>query len=225
MLERIRHCAMPAGEVECQGAWLRQSGEMRFAPGRPWLPFDAEQRFTGSGIDFCWHASMKMGPLVRARVVDSFEGGKGALTAKVFGFLPVARARGLATDVGEALRGLAELPWRPFAFREMPCIAWEAVGQEKLRATFDDGSTQAAVEFEVDENGHVLGGSAACRPRIVAKSVVDTPWSGAFREYWMFDGVRVPTVAEATWHLREGPFTYWRGRVADYRIVRRDPVL
>jgi hypothetical protein len=219
LLERIRHCAMPDGAAACQGTWLRQEGEMRFAPDRPWLPFTAEQWFPGSGIDFRWLASVRMAPLVRARVVDSFEGGHGLLTAHVLGFIPVAKSRGPATDKGEAMRGLAELPWRPFAFREASGITWEAVGPHKLRAAFDDARTQAAVEFDIDDEGHVLGGSAPGRPRVVGKSVIETPWSGRFGEYRTFDRIRVPTVAEVSWLLPGGPFTYWRGRIVEFRLV------
>jgi hypothetical protein len=49
---------------------------------------------------------------------------------------------------------------------------------------------------------------------------VGTAWSGAFAEYRTFDGLRVSTVAEVTWHLSEGPFTYWRGRVVEFRVLR-----
>jgi hypothetical protein len=220
LLERIRHCAMPAGPIECRGTWLRQEGEMRFAPDRPWLPFTAEQWFTGSGIDFRWQAWVRMTPLVHARVVDALKGGRGMLTARVFGFVPVARSRGPATDRGEALRGLAELPWRPYAFREAPCFTWETMETDKLRVTFDDGGTHTAIEFEVDSEGHVLGGSASSRPRMAGKAVVETPWSGRFGEYRMFDCIRVPTLAEVTWHLPEGPFTYWRGRIREFRVLR-----
>lgn len=219
-LERIRNYAMPGGTFECRGTWLRQEGEMRFAPDSPWLPFSAEQWFLGSGIDFRWQAWVRMAPLVHTRVVDSFEGGKGKLTARIFGLVPVARSRGTATDKGEALRGLAELPWRPFAFREGPFLTWETVETNKLRVAFDDGRTQAQIEFEVDGEGHVRGGGAASRPRMVGKSLVETPWSGTFGEYRMFDRVRVPTVAEAIWHLPEGPFTYWRGRIIEFRVLR-----
>lgn len=220
LLERVRHFAMPEGSVECRGAWLRQRGEMRFASDRPWLPFEAEQWLEGSGVDFRWLAQVRMAPLVRARVIDSFEHGLGALTAKVFGIVPVVRARGPATDVAEALRGLAELPWRPFAFREAPRLHWEAARPDELRVTFDDGRTRAALVLEVDGEGRVLGASASSRPRLVGKSVQDTPWSGAFGEYRTFDRLRVPTTAEVTWHLPEGPFTYWRGRVVDLRVLR-----
>jgi hypothetical protein len=105
LLERIRRCAMPDGTFECQGTWLQQEGEMRFTPNRPWLPFRAKQRFPGTGIDFRWEAQVRIAPSVRAHVIDSFEGGRGMLTARVLGFVPVARSRGPATDKGEAMRG------------------------------------------------------------------------------------------------------------------------
>ena len=178
LLERIRNGAMPGGALECKGTWVRQEGEMRLGPDRPWLPFTAEQWFPGNGIDFHW------------------------------------------TDKGEAMRGLAELPWRPFAFRERLGLAWKTTGTNKVRAAFDDGKTQAAVEFEVDDDGHVLGGFAPDRPRGTGKSVIETAWSGVFTNYRMFDGVRVPSTAEASWNLDEGPFTYWRGRVTEFRVIR-----
>lgn len=220
LLERIRRFSMPGGPIDCRGTWLRQVGEMRFAPARPWMPFEAEQWFEGSGIDFRWQARVRMGPLVRARVIDSFEHGRGFLVARVFGVIPVARARGPETDLGEAMRGLAELPWRPFAFRNGPPLAWEAHGSNRLGARFDDGRTRVAVEFEVDEDGCVRGMSVPKRPRGMGKTTVETPWSGRFSEYRVFDGLRVPTAGEVWWSLPEGPFTYWRGRVRELRVLK-----
>jgi hypothetical protein len=220
LLERIRRYAMPDGPFECRGTWLRQVGEMRFAPGRRWMPFTAEQWFEGSGIGFRWKAWMRMMRFVPTRVIDSFDRGRGMMTASVLGFVPIARSRGRATDRGEAMRTLAELPWHPFAFRGAVSLAWEITNAEKLRATFDDGRTKAAVEFDVDGEGRVLGASAFSRPRIVGKSRVETGWSGSFGEYGAFDCLRVPSTAEASWNLPEGPFTYWRGRITDFRFLR-----
>jgi len=221
LLDRIRRFSMPAGSIDCGGTWLRQIGEMRFAPDRPWMPFEAEQWFEGSGVDFRWRARVRMAPLVRASVVDSFEHGRGRLVARVFGVIPVARARGPETDRGEALRGLAELPWRPFAFRDGPPFAWEARGANRLGATFDDGGTRAGVEFDVDDEGRVRGMSVPKRPRGVGKVSVETPWAGRFSEYRVFEGLRVPTTAEVWWSLPEGQFTYWRGRVTVLRVLPR----
>jgi hypothetical protein len=220
LVERVRQFALPQGGLEYSGTWIRQRGEIRLAPNRPWLPFEAEQSFDGPGIDFRWHARVRMAPLVHAHVVDSFERGAGALVARVFRVLPVARARGPETDTGEASRGLAELPWRPFAFGCARGVAFEGVSQQRLRATFDDGKTRAMVEFDVDGEGRVLSVTAPRRPRMVGKAVVDTAWSATFAEYQAFESVRVPTAAEVTWHLPEGAFTYWRGEVTELRLVR-----
>jgi hypothetical protein len=73
---------------------------------------------------------------------------------------------------------------------------------------------------QVDADGRELAVTAPNRPRLVGKSVVDTAWSGRVSEYQTFGRLRVPTVAEATWHLPEGPFTYWRGRVTDFKTLR-----
>ena len=105
LLDRIRRFAIPEGPVECRGTWLRQEGEMSFAPDRPWLSFTAEQWFEGDGIDFRWRASVRMAPLVHARTCGLVRAGDRVLTARLFGVIPVANARGPETDTGEALRG------------------------------------------------------------------------------------------------------------------------
>jgi hypothetical protein len=114
------------------------------------------------------------------------------------------------------MRGLAELPWRPFAFRDGPPLAWEASEPNRLRVSFGD----AAVDFDVDADGRVVGGTAPNRPRIVGKTFVETPWVGSFGEYKTVEGLTVPTVAEVSWLLPEGPFMCWRGRVVEFRVLR-----
>jgi hypothetical protein len=219
ILARIRRFAMPAGSEGCGGTCLRQVGKMRLAEDRPWMPFLANQSFLGDGIEFRWRARVRVAPLLWARVEDAFQGGRGVLEATVFGLLPVARSRGPATDVGEAMRGLAELPFRPSAFREGGGIEWKAGGEDRLSATIQVGPTRATVEFEVDAEGRVLGCHAARRPRLVGKELVETGWRGEFARYRELDGLRVPTLAEVAWELPEGRFSYFRGRVVAFRRV------
>jgi len=89
LLERIRRFAMSDNTVQCRGTWLRQVGEMRFAPDRPWFPFEAEQWLEGDGVEFRWKARARMAPLLRATITDAFQGGRGRLVARLFGVLPV----------------------------------------------------------------------------------------------------------------------------------------
>jgi Family of unknown function (DUF6544) len=209
---------MPDGPVQCREASLRQSGEIRLRADRPWLRLKAEQRFTAKGIDFRWRGRVRIATVLLLSVEDGFQAGHGLLGIRLFGIVPLSRFRGPQLDRGEALRGIAEMPWRPWGFAEQPGIAWTAAAGGKLRASYDDGATRCSAEFDVDAEGRVLACRAPDRPRTVRNESVDTPWSGTFADYAFFGGVRVPTRAEVAWHLPEGEFTYFRAEITGYRV-------
>jgi len=215
VLERIRRFAMPEGEVAPREIVFRQEGEMRLAPDAPWRPFRAEQRMAGDALDFRWRAWFWMAPLAPFRVIDAFENGSGRLAVTALGVLPVARGRGLDFDRGEIQRGLAELPWRPFAIGRMPHVIWESPNGRTLSTTYDDGRVRASADLEIDDTGRVTSGSAL-RVRLVGKTPVETPWRGTFGGWRRFGRVQIPTDAEVAWILPEGPFPYWRGRIVSF---------
>ena len=223
LLERVRRFATPDGPVAYRGFQLRQAGEIRMAPDKPWLPFEAEQWLDAAGLDFRWTARARMARVLPVTVVDAFERGHGLLSVRIAGIIPVARAQGPQVDRGEVMRALAEMPWRPSGFSSSgnaPQLAWSAPSPQTLRATFDDGSTRCYVDLGVDAEGRVLNAGAPDRPRGMGKTSVATPWRGTFAEYKSFDGFRVPTLAEVAWVLPDGPFTYFRGRAMDFRVIR-----
>jgi hypothetical protein len=74
------------------------------------------------------------------------------------------------------------------------------------------------VRLLFDAAGDIVGMSTDGRPRVVGKRVVDTPWSGVFGEYRVFNGVRLPATGEVSWLLADGPFTYFRGRVTGWSV-------
>jgi hypothetical protein len=52
------------------------------------------------------------------------------------------------------------------------------------------------------------------------RMIMKRPFAAIVWREGMFDRIRVPTLAEVTWHLPEGPFTYWRGRIKEFRVLR-----
>jgi len=229
LLERVRRFAMPDGSVACRGFHLQQSGEIRLAPDKPWLPFEAEQWFAAAGLDFRWTARARLARILPVTVVDAFERGHGLLSVRIAGIIPVARAQGPQVDRGEVMRALAEMPWRPAGFlpssSNAPQLAWSVPSStmrapDTLRAAFDDGRTRCYVDLEVDAEGRVLSAGAPDRPRGMGKTSVAMPWRGTFAEYKSFDGLCVPTQAEVAWLQPDGPFNYFRGRVMDFRGIR-----
>jgi hypothetical protein len=194
LLERVRRFAMPEGPVACRSFHLQQVGEIRLAPGKPWIAFRAEQRFDAAGLDFRWTARARMARVLPVKVIDAFEGGHGHLSVRIAGILPVARAQGLVVDRGEVMRAIAESPWRPTGFSAGSALqlAWSEAAGGVLRASFDGGATCCCVDFEVDADGRILTGSAPDRPRGLGKTFVLTPWRGLFFDYRYFGRFRVP---------------------------------
>ncbi len=187
---------------------VEQTGEMRSKPTGRWMPFTAEQWFSPSEVAFCWHARVKMAPLVTAVVDDAYEGGHGRLDVKVWGAVPVMHAEGPDIDRGEAMRYLAELPMNPAAILENPSLRWEDGPEGSFRVWTGDPETY--VDLHLDREGDVTRIHTRARPR---GKDGPSPWEGRFRLYGEAGGVRVPRLAEVSWIFPEGPFTYWRGEL------------
>ncbi len=219
LLERIRQFAMPYGPPQCRQVFLRQIGEMRMGPDKPWVPFKAEQTLDATGLDFLWQARLRMFRVVPTTILDTFAGEHGSLSVRLFGMFPIARFRGAAVDKGEAMRGLAEMPLRPFGFMQQPRLNWAMNDDGGLRASYNNDQISASVEFELDSEGRPSTVFASDRPRVVGRSTIETPWSGVFGAWKFFGKVRIPAFAEVAWHLPEGAFTCWRGQITDFTLI------
>jgi hypothetical protein len=90
LLQRAHRFALPDGGLECRRFILRQSGEIRLAPDKPWLAFAAEQWFGATDLDFCWTARARIARMLPVTVVDAFERGRGVLSVRLAGIIPVA---------------------------------------------------------------------------------------------------------------------------------------
>jgi hypothetical protein len=163
-------------------------------------------------VEFEWRASFQIAPLVSLRVRDWYRAGDAGLEVRLWS-LPVMRASDEQVERGEALRYLAELPWAPQAFLLNSALEWRQVGEATVEVTAPVGSERVAMLLRFDNVGDIVNASTEARPRMVGKQVIDTSWIGAFGEYREFDGVRLPTTAEASWLLPNGPFTYFRATV------------
>jgi hypothetical protein len=218
LLQLIRNFALnerPTG----RSTWLKQEGELRLGPDQPWVPFEAEEKLEDGSLGFDWKASLHPSRFVTMTLVDRFHEGRGQLQVRVLGEVPISEWVGASIDRGEAIRALAELPWKPLGFGAVRRVDWASTSERTLRATYRDGRIRASVEFETDPEGRIVRVFAPDRPRTIGKTTIDTPWSGVYGDYRLLDGVRVPTWAEGTWHLPDGPFTWWRGRLSEFHVL------
>jgi len=195
---------------------VRQSGEMWKRPGARPLSFEATEEFACDRVAFSWRARFPiLGPLAM-NVEDGFDGGTGRLRVSLLG-LPLQHQAGPETDVGEAMRYLAELAWAPHAIAANRELEWRTVGERSVDVVYD-GAVTAQVRWEFDDAGDPVR-MTGTRPFPAGKGFVQLPWGGDFRDYRDFSGTRAPALGEAWWQRPEGRFVYWRGRIETLELL------
>jgi hypothetical protein len=96
-------------------------------------------------------------------------------------------------------------------------LEFSTVGKRTLRVRDRTDLTAATVDFDISETGCLVACRAE-RPRLVGKHSVPTPWSGTCTEFREWEGMRVVRLIEASWHLPEGSFTYYRSEITSYKL-------
>lgn len=177
---------------------------MWLKPGGRALGFTAEEDFEVRRVAFSWRARFPFG----LRVTDGYEDGEGRLEVRLAG-IPLQRKAGPEIAEGEIIRYLAELPWVPHAMAHNPELVWRELDEHAVEVS----ARGLAVRLDFDEDGDIVRASSELR-RYEGRP---TPWAGAFSDYAVLGGFRLPTSAEVWWDLPAGRYVYWRGRVLTAR--------
>jgi hypothetical protein len=219
---RLRAFFFPDGEKHLRSVSAvrtTERGEMRQSPDARWIAFTAEQSIEARRSSFCWEARYKGGARGLISVTDAYEEGRGRLVVKLGGVIPVQKVEGPQADRGELQRYLASLALCPPMLLNHGSLEWTAVSPLSLRMRDLAGPTGATVDVDISEDGRPLV-FRADRPRVVGKQTVLTPWSGTCAEFMEWEGLRAASRLDVSWHLSDGPFTYYRSEVVSFRALR-----
>ena len=197
---------------------LRQETEMRLQRGGNWQPMAARQTIATGAPGFVWAAVQRKGPLPMVRVVDAFVDGRGKLAARLLGSVPVASSTGIDTDIGEAMRYLAELVWAPDAILGNPELIWEQVADDAVVVSLAPPLEAARVRMRFDAAGDVVEITARNRPATAPDgSLIYLDWRATLGGYATIGNRRVPRNGEVGYLYPEGYEPYWRGTITAYR--------
>jgi hypothetical protein len=172
------------------------------------MTFTAQQSISAAQTRFVWRARFKVAPLLIGVVEDAFEAGRGRLDARMWGVVPMARARGRHIDRGEAQRYVAEIVWCPMALVHNPELRFRTISERVVRTWMHDEDTYIDLIF--DDSGDISDVRTTTRAR---DGNLVQPWQGCFSEPRDFGEMRAPSRAEVSWETPEGPFVYWQGCV------------
>ena len=126
---------------------VHQAGEMWKKPGARATAFQATEDFAVERVAFSWRARFPIvGPLA-ITVVDGFGDGGGQLRVSLLG-IPLRTQTGPETNVGEAMRYLAELAWAPHAIAMNRKLEWRDAGERTVEVACQVDVATVAVRWE-----------------------------------------------------------------------------
>lgn len=191
---------------------LKQQGEIRLGPDRPWIPFHADQYYTIDPPAFLWRVSASAAPGLFIRGIDTLHDGRGRMTMILLALIKVVDASGASLDQGAAMRYLQEIVWFPAAALS-ESIVWTPIDPLTAEATLSLETIRVSGLFRFDEGGHVAGFEAMRYRDGVGMDWWQTPMG----DYEMLSNVLVPTQGEGVWGQGEDAFPYIRIRLIDLR--------
>jgi hypothetical protein len=214
LLGRLKSFLIPGGEDAMRGIHrmrLQEQGQIRSGPQARWSPFTAEETVEARRSGFVWEARIRTAKVMTVHITDGYENGHGWAMAKVAG-VSVKSGKGPEYDKGQVQRYLASLT--PPALVNHPHLAWTAIAPDILQVRDATDPRGTSVDFVIDEEGRPVE-MRAQRPMTVGKTTVMTPWSALGTLHREWNGMRMPTVREAVWHIPGGSYTYFHGEVTD----------
>jgi hypothetical protein len=221
LLARVRAFCFPNGEESARGVRAIEAterGEMRSSARSKWLAFTAEETIEACRSGFRWEARYQGGAMGWVRITEGYEDGRGRLSLRLGGMIPVKRAQGPEYDKGELQRYLASIMLCPPILLNHPSLEWTAIDAQTLRVSDRNDPTGATVDFEVDGDGRPVR-CRTVRPMTVGKRTIATPWLGTCLDYGDCEGFRVARRIEASWEPPEGPFCYFRSETTSSLVL------
>ena len=201
----LEHAIAP-GVALATAVRLTMHGEIKL---RRWLPFQAEQVIHAKR-GMIWKARVGTG-LGQFRGTDRVVDGRGAMSWRTFGVLPVVRGSGPDISRAGAGRLAAELMWLPSAFL-LPDVFWSGFHPSRVQASLNVQGHPVSLNLSVGERGELSSVSLARWGNPDGGRFRPVEFGGFSEGESTFGGVTIPSRLRVGWHFgtdrfyREGEF-------------------
>jgi hypothetical protein len=204
------------GRPRASTARLKQRGEFRTAPDKPWMPVVAEQYYSVDPPGFVWRVNARMMRVLPLAGRDRHADGHGDFLIKAASLVTVAHGVGPEVDQATLLRYLGEIVWFPSGALDKS-ITWEAIDARSARATISHAGVTATAVFEFDERGRLTKQTADRYMSSGGASRLEK-WVIPVTEWRKVRGVELPVRGNAIWKLAGGDFDYFRWEILDVEV-------
>ena len=140
---------------------------------------------------------------------DMYLEGKGRLAVSLFGLIRIVNEKGPEIDQGELLRWLGESVWFPTNLLPGNKMKWLPVDDSTAKLIFEHKGLSVYYMVTFNDNNEI---EKLETERHMGDEGLKK-WVGRVSDYHEVNGMKVPSVIEASWLLDDGKYTYGRFRV------------
>lgn len=204
----FRHVLKP-GQPYLRSARLRHDGQFKTDLKKDWIGITGQEYFLADTPGYIW-----IGKTTWFSACDQYVAGRGSLTARLLGTLPVVRGSGPSYDQGELLRWVAEAVWFPTSLLPGGQAVWSPIDDDSATLTLTDHGQTVVCLMYFNEQGEIVRYQAQ---RYSDETHIQT-WTGHLSHYREIHGLRIPTQADAAWVIggEEKPYARFILRDIDY---------
>ena len=208
----FRH-VLREGQPYLRGLRLRHGGQFKTDLQKDWIAIEGEQYITADPAGFIWQGTTRW---FRAR--DEYVAGRGRLTVRLLGAVPIVDGHGPHFDQGELLRWLVESTWLPTALLPSEYLAWAAIDDHSARLTLTHEGHSVSCTARFNERSEMT----ECEALRYLDETTQRPWLARFEQYRRWHGVLIPTVGEASWVIdgQRQPYARFLVQKLDYEPLQ-----
>ena len=190
---------------------------IKLGPDQAWRDLETRQyNFTSSGSRLAY-MNARMAGVIPFEGRDKYHNGQGHMLGTLGRLIKVFDNHSREVTLGGAVILLAEALLEP-SIALQKYITWEPIDERTAGATLHHGDITASGTFRFNEAGEFIRFESNDRPYEISSGVYEPkPFSIDLEEYHEADGLKIAGRVFATWHLEDGDFTYWDGKITGLR--------
>jgi len=197
------------GQPRVRNFHARMHGRFRNGRDARWMPFNAEQyNFVDAPARFfLMHASQTFVPF---QGYHRYAGSSASMLVKVAALVPVVDVSGDEMTRAETVTLFNDMCVMAPATLIEPTIAWQAVDDRTVRATFSNAGHTVRAELVFNEAGELTNFWSDDRRQVSPDSgtLVAARWSTPLGHSRTFGSYRLASSGEARWHEPAGEYAY-----------------
>lgn len=191
--------------------------KIKLGADQGWRNLETRQyNFTTTGSRLAY-MNTRMAGVIPFEGRDKYHNGQGHMLGTLGRLIKIFDNHSREVTLGGAVILLAEALLEP-SIALQRYITWEPIDDLSASASLHHGDITVSGIFHFNEKGEFIRFESSDRPYEVSSGAYEPkPFSIDLGEYHEVDGLKIAGRVFATWHLDEGDFTYWDGRIIGLR--------